>query len=308
MQKSEEHKTHKIMKISEMKEKVLGNLDQSLTKLNDSLKIIHDKVENLENLRTQLSVSYDEAQMDMFSTFRSIQSHLSDSESKCESKLSNNINTLNDLASRAEVLVDDSESILNSTDSNSISAAPRLIENIRSFVSLDTNFTIEETPTIDWTNELIPIFASYHLKIQDFMKSFRGKPFTEKYSRVVSRYNGQWRVKIVRSDGDHLGVFIELLSGFSEPAQFEYAVEIVHPHEDKHIVKSFTSLFGIMDSWGWKKLATARQLERDGYVDESDTLCLCVKLRPVSFKDAARIGEETLTKLRERYHKLKNCE
>ena len=303
---SEEHKTHKIIKTTEMKEKAILNLDESLTKLNDSLKFVNERLEYLENMRAQLSTSYDETQMDMFSTFRSIQTHLSEVETNCETHLMNSISTLYDLSTKAEFLVSDSSTILNSSESSTISAAPVLIERIRTFVSQFPTFSHIEHPRLEWTNELCPGFDSYHLKIQDFIKSFNSRTFTEKYSRVVTRYNGQWRVKLVRSEGDHLGAFLELLGGISSPAPFEYQIEVVHPSSGRRIVKSFRSVFGSMDSWGWKKVASARQLEREGYVDSRDTLCLCVKLRPVSFLDAAKIGDETLLRLKEKYHNMKH--
>ena len=296
---SDLHNNHNIIKIKEIKEKAFAALKETLEQLQDKYNLINNYINRAKNYKDQLLLANNQTQINMHDTFSNIKLSLNEAENVTNEQLNNLVIQLECLMNNVVELIDNSDYLLNLNEIIDINAIPTLINKIEKFVNEKYDFEFKKQ-SITWTNEIDPELVSYYWKIPNFISEFKNNKFKDKYSKVFLRYNCQWRVKITKTEKENLGIYLELLNGINEPVKFEYQIEIIYKKDNHIIKKKAQSLFSKMDSWGWRKFVSINQL------NENDELYLCIKLRPLSYVDAARIGEKVLLDLKAKYKKLKH--
>ena len=303
--KGNPHQNHNVIKVEEMiKEKGIISLQNLQTLLSQ----ITFSIKKYESIKGKIESNFDESMISMHSAFRNIQEHIRTKEKSFEN-VSQNIAQKNEIKmEEIQILVDDSEEILKSTDPQIASSALCVIDKIKKIVSEKMDPIV--FPKISFTNELIPEYSSFQIKIPKFIESFKSKTYKTTYTQPIDIFHGQWRTKIYGSqkgDDSHanLAVFVELLKGYGTPILIDYKVQIHHPEKDSIISRTFKSEFNVMDSWGWTKFAVVDTIINEGYVNANDELVLEICLRPSSYAEYCKIYSQILKKTQSKYRSLK---
>ena len=126
----------------------------------------------------------------------------------------------------------------------------------------------------DFQSEIVPPFQHSLFTIEDFSRlRNNADPI---YSPPLFVDGLKWRLKVYPDGngivrGNYLSVFLELTSGVTEPAKYEYRVELIYQGpvnagsgNNRNIVREFASEFDAGECWGYNRFFRLDLLASEG--------------------------------------------
>jgi hypothetical protein len=307
------HKDHRIIRVQD-------TLESTAQKLTEARGTIEANASGLRNLLSDLQAEIrrmngerDQTLIEMHRTFRAVVERVKGPFAECEHEIQTAMDSLLALAGSAQRCISDAETMIKSEDSDA--TAPALIVIIGDIDQLKGKIdafepTAMSVPTVP--NELVPSFQFFDMEIPEFasltQKFLAAKPDDVRfvYSKRFRLYDVKWRMKIYpagNSNGlnTHLSVFVELLEGVRDKVSIVYQLEMAGD-AGKSFVRSYSSVFELMDSWGWNKLIPLPDVA--AYLTESGSLRLKLGVRPESYIEAVKIARYKQRMIDARLEKL----
>jgi hypothetical protein len=236
----------------------------------------------------------------MHRTFRAVIERVKHPFVEREREVQTAMDILLSFASSAQRCVADAETAMKSDDADATAPALMVISGDIDQLKgkIDTfEATVTTVPTVP--NELIPSFQFFDVELPEFatltQKFLAANPDDVHFihSKRFRLYDIKWRLKIYPAGNNnglntHLSVFVELLEGVKDNVSIVYQLEMVDD-AGKPFVRSSSSVFALMDSWGWNKLIPLSYVAT--YLTESGSLKLKLGVRPESYIEAVKIAK-----------------
>jgi len=144
----------------------------------------------------------------------------------------------------------------------------------------------------EFPSELVPNYDSSVFQIHDYSRLRQTHEVV--YSQPLITNGLTWRLKVYPNGngiakGNYISVFLEMLKGLSEPSKYEYRVEMVNKRSPQNcIIREFASDFEVGECWGYNRFFRIDLLDKDGYLDEDDTITLKYFVRAPNFSQQSR--------------------
>jgi hypothetical protein len=205
------------------------------------------------------------------------------------------------IATSAGTCVADAEAWLPSADAdaaaNALLAAGRAIDAVGGDVSaLEVAVALPKCP-----GELVPPFEFFETEVADVATRFV-------YSPKFRSYGARWRMKVYPAGNSHgtnthISAFVELLEGIAEPVSFTYQLELgFGGSRTPPLVRVYTSVFELMDSWGWNKLLPLAEVPK--FVGDDGALKMRLGIRPETYREAVKAGRSQQRLIEARISKI----
>ncbi|RUS21560.1 hypothetical protein BC937DRAFT_92266 [Endogone sp. FLAS-F59071] len=148
-------------------------------------------------------------------------------------------------------------------------------------------------------------------------------------SSEMSMYGLRWRLRVCCSGdkqigNEYLSVFIELIEGGEEKAEYHYEIELVHPtgyprvtviHNGLSVVRKghtsvvheYTNEFGGQTtSWRHDEFCTLDVLKNEGFIDtQNDSLSLVYSVRPANYLQMVKLQNRYIRRLEDEVRQLR---
>ena len=145
-------------------------------------------------------------------------------------------------------------------------------------------------PSIDFISTVIPPYDKAVFRIDNFKE--RQKSDEPVYSPLLRASGLEWRLKVYcrgkqPHHSDSLSVFVEIVSGSSAPAKYQYKVQLINLvglNNDSDITREFTSEFTVGECWGYNRFCKLDSLFNNGFYDpDEDAIELVYHVRAPNF-------------------------
>lgn len=296
--------------------KIRDGIAQLRRRLLEISMIVQDVERNVESVRT----AKDEKVSEIRHAVELVVSRL---DSQLRSKLLSLVgqkNVLTQEIDHLEALLQETETTLqNESKSQLIAKSGEIMSAMdRAERRAFSSFTLHHVPA-DFQSEIVPPYNTSVFAIEDFSRMRNNADPIYSPPLVVDGL--KWRLKVYPDGngivrGNYLSVFLELTSGVSEPAKYEYRVELVYqgPNNasgglsaNRNIVREFASEFDAGECWGYNRFFRLDLLASEGYLrPESNSLILRFHVRPPTYYQKCRDLQRYLSSMLQKHARYLN--
>ncbi|XP_046462791.1 E3 ubiquitin-protein ligase TRIM37-like [Daphnia pulex] len=296
--------------------KIRDGIAQLRRRLLEISMIVQDVERNVESVRT----AKDEKVSEIRHAVELIVSRL---DSQLRSKLLSLVgqkNVLTQETDHLEALLQETEATLqNESKSQLIAKSGEIMSAMdRAQRRALSSFTLHHVPA-DFQSEIVPAYSTSIFTIEDFSRMRNNADPIYSPPLVVDGL--KWRLKVYPDGngivrGNYLSVFLELTSGVSEPAKYEYRVELIYqgPNNasgglstNRNIVREFASEFDAGECWGYNRFFRLDLLASEGYLrPESNSLILRFHVRPPTYYQKCRDLQRYLSSMLQKHARYLN--
>jgi hypothetical protein len=278
------HRNHDIQKVSAMIDSIKLMLNAKLLLLDKIGAQIGEKANEIWELGSSLSGLKDDSLLKTYEVFQDLQTKYESTVAKREKELRARKRMAELRGKTLERLEGDRQSALDGGDIGILFRAEEFCDEVREITGAVTDGMpiIPDTPV---ENELVPEYECLTIAFKNFRSI---KDIHPLISDPLDIDGNRWKLKLFPfGHGDQKGayaaVFIELIEGYKEPAMVHYRVEIEGCESPTNLVREFTAVTAVGQSWGWKKFHLTSSLQSPKYVDDNGTLRMIIGIRPESY-------------------------
>jgi len=286
---STEHKKHSLRPLSEIYNQHSDKHLKNNKELHDRLKDLLSLFENLETNRNVIQESQEESINEIQKCAENMITRINSSVAEKMKVIDQRKLRLNQEIMNVRFAQQEIEELLDSGYSDLIRNSERLQANFETFQTKPVSSFFTKPVSLDHTSELVPLFDTTTFTINNF--SHLKQQADPIYSQALHSSGSSWKLKVypdgnAAARGEYLSVFLELSSSLVKASAYDYRIEMVHQNnqDSRSIVREFSSVFAIGESWGYIRFFRLDLLVQEGFHDTiNDVLVLKFQVRPQTY-------------------------
>lgn len=314
-QKSTKHRSHSIMKFSEMLKVLKTQIQSELLKVLPKMTVVENNLLEIQERNKELYLAKESVLIDMNKKFAEIKKMTEEEFNDYESLIDKALENLLRVRQKIKEEINTIQEQVNGKLPVSTKFYKRQIQKFDEIKRGIPNYEVlNHAPEF---NDLIVQFNNFPVYIPKFKEKneqFKNLPddAIHFYYPLKVNINGNtWRVKIypngnLNGEGTHLSVFLELLRGPKTPSTYSYKIVIQNLTDPRaNIQREYSSQFAETDSWGWNKAALLETLFDGNYLDKDGGLHIYFSIKPESYYQIYLDYDRAIKRKKEKCEKLK---
>eukprot|EP00871_Galdieria_phlegrea_P004135 jgi/Galph1/4722/GphlegSOOS_G3400.1 len=291
---TEEHRTHKFDKLESIYKKRTERIRSESDGLKSRADTLKHVVEKFEHEIQRLNIIREHKMEELFEAFEQFKTKIDAQINGKMSTLVNKKNALEEEIFLLESMYQEVERQLTRTPksiliSKAEELATALGEVHRRPVGQFSIVPVEDT---DIFSEAVPSYRKGVLKIENYTELVRSRSCDVILSEPIVSNGLVWRLKVYPTgNGDardcFISVFLELVSGYSEPLKYEYKIQLVSSNgsidSSTSISRVYTSMFEEGECWGYNRFCKIDTILQGGFLDENGYITFAFYVRPLSY-------------------------